>query len=417
MSRALVDLLPASLAWVAALYKLAGLRRRPGDTGLRFVCLTLTLVAVALTAGLPPVYRRIDHLLGIPNIAQLIKGSLALIGGWSVQRYFIHLAGNDDEVVRAGIRSNWALAGALGLLCLLFILAPVDVTEPVDFTTHYARQPYVLEYEIVILAYMGLIMYSIAKRSRVYANMVRHKPATYLGMWFAAAGGMTSMLYVVQSGSYSVARRYGLAYPLPNPELISDLLKAVLIGLLLVGATLPAWGTRIGIPRTFKWVEQYRDCRALYPLWADICRAMPELALVRPNPSLVDVLDPRNIRFRLRRRVVEIRDGYLALQPFINPDVLDRARRCAAEAGLTGEEADAIVDAAGFAAALRALEADVTFGRSPVRRAGSMRMGLAAELAYLRKVSKCYRRSEIVRDPFSRSRTRGGVRKLHGTSQ
>ncbi len=417
MSRALVDLLPASLAWVAALYKLAGLRRRPGDTGLRFVCLTLTLVAVALTAGLPPVYRRIDHLLGIPNIAQLIKGSLALIGGWSVQRYFIHLAGDDAEAEKAGIRSNWVLAGTLGLLCLLFALAPVDVTEPVDFTTHYARKPYVLEYEIVILAYMGLIMYSIAERSRVYANLVRHKPATYLGMWFTAAGGATSILYVLQSGSYSVARRYGLAYPLPNPELLSDLLKAVLLAFLLLGATLPAWGTRMGIPRIPRWVEQYRDCRALYPLWADICRAMPDLALVGPHSSLVDALDARDIRFRLRRRVVEICDGYLVLQPFIDPGVLDLARRCAAEAGLSGEEAEAIVDAAGLAAALRASEAGVPVCVRSPRRAGPMRIGFAAELAYLRKVARCYKRSEIVQDLLDESRTRGRVRELHGASQ
>jgi hypothetical protein len=41
----------------------------------------------------------------------------------------------------------------------------------------------------------------------------------------------------------------------------------------------------------------------------------PEIALLPPRPPLIELLDPRDVDFRLRRRVIEIRDGLLDVRP------------------------------------------------------------------------------------------------------
>ncbi len=404
MSRAAIDGIPLLLAWGGAGYKLKTLHRRPHDRGLQILCSIFLSVALALTVGLPPVHALIDQSVGIPNIAQLLKGSLAVIGGWNVQRYFIYLANEGADAERAFRRSRRVLLLTLLVLIILFVLAPIDATELTSFTGRYADSPFVMEYQLVLLSYMALTMYSVARYSRRYTALVKHRPATRLGLWLSALGGAFSLLYAVHKGSLAIAYRLAIDYPGPDPELVSDLLKGVVVTLLVLGATIPAWGPYVGIPALYQWVAQYRACRDLYPLWVELCRAMPELALVQPTPGWTDALNVRDIRFRMRRRATEIRDGHLALRSFADAEVVNDARSRALEQGLSAEEAEAAADAAGLASALRAK----TAGRVPVltgsRLVSPPGTGLDGELAYLRKIARHYNRSSTVRQAPSKHR-------------
>ena len=91
--------------------------------------------------------------------------------------------------------------------------------------------------------------------------------------------------------------------------------------------TLPAWGPRAGVPALYEWATRYRACRRLYPLWRDLCKAFPDLALVPPESTVTDALAVRGLELRLTRRAIEIRDGRLALRANVPTGAAEAARR------------------------------------------------------------------------------------------
>jgi hypothetical protein len=210
-------------------------------------------------------------------------------------------------------------------------------------------------------------------------------------------GGGLGLAYAAHEGLRVVAQRLGLGDPLAGSDLPTELLVAGSIGLIVVGSTLPAWGPRVGIPALHRWAGQYRAHRRLYPLWRALVRATPEIALVPPPSALADALAVRDLGFRLYRRVIEIRDGRLALRPYLHPVMPERARALCAAAGVSGEEADAVVEAAGLAAAMEAKARGGPASLIPLSL-GTAGGGadVDSEVALLEQVAGCYRRSPIV---------------------
>jgi hypothetical protein len=135
-------------------------------------------------------------------------------------------------------------------------------------------------------------------------------------------------------------------------------------------------------------------------------RAAPEIALAPPSSAFADALTVRDLGFRLYRRVIEIRDGGLALRPYLDPGLADRVRATCRAAGLPEQDARAVVEAACLAAALDAR------GRGEVVRSTQPIPGteggadVASEVALLERVAICYRRSPIVRAVRARQQRR-----------
>jgi hypothetical protein len=89
-------------------------------------------------------------------------------------------------------------------------------------------------------------------------------------------------------------------------------MKHAAIGLILVGSSVPAVGV------AWRAARHWRYLRALHPLWQDLTGAVPEVVLG-------EELRRRELRMRLHRRVVEIRDAILALQPYVSAAQRDAA--------------------------------------------------------------------------------------------
>src|SRR5579875_1836169 len=131
---------PTVLAWAAVLYRLPAVRRSPGDAGRRLYWLTLLCLALALTVLLPPVYLWLGRVGGIPNVGRLLGNGLVLVASWTVQAYLFHLNDPPEHARRRVHRMALALAAALGLMAILFALAPVG-EDAVDFTRRYGAAP------------------------------------------------------------------------------------------------------------------------------------------------------------------------------------------------------------------------------------------------------------------------------------
>jgi hypothetical protein len=192
------------------------------------------------------------------------------------------------------------------------------------------------------------------------------------------------------------------------------LLSAVSIALVALGTTLTAWGPHATHPLV--WWRARRAIRRLRPLWAAVHAELPELVLAAPGEGAV---------FQLYRRVVEIRDGSLALRRYVPPELPTWVAEECVNAGIPfGESAttslEVLTEAAALAAALVAHQHRQTFqagpGAEPVLRELDPRLDV--EVHWLIRVAGAFTGSPVVvavrqrtlaalSDPVSRPRSPG----------
>ncbi|MFB6891347.1 MAB_1171c family putative transporter [Kitasatospora sp. NPDC056327] len=144
-------------------------------------------------------------------------------------------------------------------------------------------------------------------------------------------------------------------------------------------------------------VGAWYDHRRLGPLWSALRSAVPEIELVTPGPDSGPAGRPRrDIRFALYRRIIEIRDGQLALRTHLHPGVPLWVAEVHPPDG--GEEFAVVVEAAAIAAALEAARTGRRFPAGP--GAGwvphPVAAGLREEAAWLVRVAAAHRRSPVM---------------------
>jgi hypothetical protein len=384
-----IDVLPrvaAGVLWATLLYKLRALQRTPGNAALRSLCSAFAAFALALTVDLPPVYASVDAVVGEPNFAQLLGHSLALVGGWATQSAVLRFLYAGEEAAARTRRRAVVLLVALGAMTWFFVLAPVD-RETTSFTTTYASAPYVVGFWFAYLGYLSFALVDVARLSWRYAG-VAGPGFTSSGLRLLALGSLCGLAYVAHKAFFlGVSSWTELVLPAGPNTVISRVAVTLCFSLVAIGTTLPTWGPRLQHARG--WSSRYRTYHRLYPLWSALHAASPDIALARPRRPMLDALDPRDLDFRLYRRIIEIRDGRLDLRPYLDPAVAARARAAAAASGLTGEALEAAVEAAILTAALAAKRAGhpAHDGRTPPVTGAS---DVAGELAWLEQVARFF---------------------------
>ncbi len=398
MARELLSYVPTLLMWAAVVYKLP--RRTPRERGARFLWLTLLALALAMTVLLPPVYLAVDRLSGTPNLARFLGNGLVLVAGWTAQAYLFHLNYAEQRAEPAIRRNGYLLLATLLGTGVFFALARVE-EEALDFQNRFAGEPFIMEYRLLYLAYLGLTLGYVVPLSWRYAG-ISPRPALSLGLRLVAAGGVVGGGYVIHEALLVLTRRLGIVYPVPDSALLTEVLIAVSATLLVVGSTLPSWGPRVGIPALYEWAERYLACRRLYRLWRVLCEANPGIALEPPLPAWRDALIVRDLGFRLYRRVVEIHDGQLELRPYLDQRVVEYALELCRQRGLDEAETATVINAASLACAVRARAQGREAGRPAANPAGPDTADLVTETGFLARVARCYERSPLVRAVVAR---------------
>jgi hypothetical protein len=392
MKDLVLDYGPALLLWAAVFYRMPSALQAQCKPGRRWLWLTLLFLALAITLLLPPVYVGLDQLVGRANLARLLSNTLTLVACWTVQALLAHLSGG--QAGRAVRRTGVLLGAANGAMAALFLTAPIS-QEALDFPQRYATAPHVLEYRLVFLAYLGVAEVMVARLSWRYAR-VASTPSLRLGLRVVAAGGLVGVLYVLDDGSYLSLRRLGYAYPLAAPGTVEQVLVALALGLVTIGATMPSWGARAGIPSLSRRVSRYRALRQLYPFWIALRRSCPEIGLLPAPASWADAIDFRDVDFRLYRRVVEIRDGIFTLRRYAEPTITESVIRLCQERHLNAPDLEAVVEASQIVAAQWAKERGKV-GASKVDVSQSGGSDLDQEALLLERVAHAYQRSTIVK--------------------
>ncbi|HEY3710593.1 MAG TPA: MAB_1171c family putative transporter [Amycolatopsis sp.] len=358
---------PVVLAWV--LFTARG----GGDPGRRAIRQVFLGLAVSLTALTPAGHAVIRAVTGAPDLPRLVGHAGMLYAAWSAQRFLAHLNG-----IRPPRRQGWWIGGMFVVMCVLFALTP-DLKP---------QSPWVMEY---CFAYAAAQIPAFAGVIRLGLRYARPAGPASLraGLYLAVAGTAAGVVYLVNKTVLAAAPRWGFEYPPGHAFLLSKALPAAAHVLVLVGVTLPGAAA---------WLGRCRRYRRLRPLWTALYRADPAIAL--DPPAGPRRLVPWGLRMRLYRRVIEIRDGLLALQPYRDPAVAVAARESGATAGLRGRRLDAAVEAAAVVAALRA-RADGVVPDAEASAAGESTAtpggdDLDSDTAFLGEVAVAYRRSAVL---------------------
>ncbi|GAA3058258.1 MAB_1171c family putative transporter [Actinokineospora globicatena] len=308
----------AGIAWISLLFKLPALSR--GDRGPAAVAVGFFYLFMGLTFTIsdPRVWALLDRVTGVPNLALLLSQG-SVIGVAASQLAALTFWGHEPERARPVVRRQiWGFAGVLAAMAVLFTLADLTEEDTTTAAVRYAGHGLYSVYLMLYVTAFAVTEYLIVVRCLRYARAVG---GAWLarGLRLAAFGAAGGLAYVLARYADVVAGPLGLD---PQRWEVVARLGAGLGGICtLIGWSLPGWGPQVSGLRAH-WRDR-RAYRALYPLWAALTAANPDLALDRDAGRRAG----RDLNFRLHRRVIEIQDGLRWLRPardstdLVDPDL------------------------------------------------------------------------------------------------
>lgn len=259
------------------------------------------------------------------------------------------------------------------VLCwAVMALSSLDFADLYGVTDMLAFQwrPSVLLYQFALTGYpvgcLAVFALSLAR------NAATRPPGTFrAGLHVIVAAAVATIGWGLFSGLPSLTfalTGFGVQEFLP----VSRNIGLAAMTLWVVGALLTAWDGTARLLRT------WRGIRAVTPLWKALVAAQPQIEL----PARHD------LEFTLYRRLIEIRDGLLALRTHVPPHVQDWLR---------SPVDDPTRAAAELAAAMVMRDAGRSWPQQPSGRTGEA-PSVEAETAWLGAVSSAFTRSPVVRE-------------------
>lgn len=385
--------LMAGLCWAAFLYRVRDLRMRQRDPALLALLVAFAVKGTEFLLATPRIAAAVDERTGIPNLGALgvhLFGGVAF--GAAVLVALVYWVSNPAE---AWARVRWRLAVAALVMMTMFLLWVAAGVGTEQRSQHYlvqnAHRPLVAIYGFL---YVATLLVTIGEITRMCLRYSRVSGCRWLrrGLRTTGIGALIYSVTVWSRGFSMVAVHLGL-----NPlewEVLTPAAAGIGMALIIAGLTMPCWGPHVS-DLCLLW-DNYCTYRRLYPLWRDLYKAFPGIALHPPTRSMT------HLNYRLYRRVIEIRDGLLALRSYRDPEVRIRARQCGEAAGLTGDELRAAVAAAQLKAAVKAKAQGRVVpansrGSADDRQIFELRRGndLPTEAAWLGQIARVYMRSPV----------------------
>ncbi|MFV0137624.1 MAB_1171c family putative transporter [Streptomyces sp. HMX87] len=304
-TRTICFVIAAISSYAALAYRLSQARRSWRDGAYRtlvvtllFQCLTFTMGAVAMGG---------DSFLGVGNLAILVMHLSAVAFCVSAQIILLHWA-TDDE--KAAQKTRYWLITGVGLntlLAALFFLADGPGRPSSDFDTG-SGQPLVLTYLLFFIVSQAVPCVTIFRQCGPYARMTDNASLRQ-ALRLLSVAAVVLFLYCTARTVNILTAAAGL--DIGAWTVTPSLFSAAGILILSLSLTMSSWGASAA--KLLDWARSYRSYRALYPLWRDLYESSPDIVLEQAGTAAVSDLD-----YRLHRRVVEIRDGWRDLRPYID---------------------------------------------------------------------------------------------------
>ncbi|GIJ80410.1 hypothetical protein Xph01_48420 [Micromonospora phaseoli] len=384
------------ISLVSALLKIRAVRRQPDAPGPKAMCLGLLAFGTAFLVLAPPHTVLISELLRVPNSGRLLGNLLTLASAGAMQVMMLHLV-HPPPVARQRVRRRLIVV-TLVALAMTVLLTSAHTENVTNFVERYATSTPIGIYQLLYLSCLAMAVVDLIHLSIRYSRHVA--PMLRTGLRMVATGGVVYALHTAYKMALITSAWLGRRLPGDESTIATTL--AALGGILIAGGTtLPVWGPRALAP--WRLLRQYRSYRRLAPLWRELSDAVPEVML--SQPEAVAEPAPWTMDIRLYRRVIEIRDAQLLLQPYSDPEAVDAAQEDARRGGLRGERVQAHVDAVALVTGLRRWRSEGP-GAPPAvlprRSVGDA--SLARESRYLEQVAAAFSRVDASRSGAGVSR-------------
>lgn len=368
-----VMLTAAGVTGGGSAYKAFGLRGERHDPATHSVVLALACLAASSLFYTPSLYALLDAQLRVTNLCELLGHSCVLAAGWNGQRLLLHLSGT---MSRSRLWSRGTVAGvAVAALAVFFLSAPRPI-ETTNFITLVTGQWANTGYW---LALTGCLFFQLGDIGRLAWQCARLAPRDWVGLGLVAVtiGCGVGIAAFANPLVYVFFRVHGSAAP-QVLDAVAHGLCVVSMSLVAVGAAMPAWARRLARD-PYTLVRATHAHLELRPMWSALRAAAPGIALKQRA---------RNAELRLYRRVIEIRDGILAVRVDVDEPTREAVTRCASMRGLDEVDVDAILEAV----AIHRGVIDPAAVRSDGLADGDVIGGtdLEGEVAWLRRVAKAY---------------------------
>ncbi|GAA3586465.1 hypothetical protein GCM10022222_83960 [Amycolatopsis ultiminotia] len=295
-------------SYAALLYKLSAVRRSWRDPAYLAMMATLLLQCLTFTLGTLSIGQ---SLFGVPNLTILLLHVVAVAYCISAQIMML-LWANPLPAIRRTVR-GWLLAGAVlcVLLVALFAVANRPGTPASEFSTG-SSDPVILTYLLLFIVSQAVPCVTIFRQCLPYARSTSNSWLRR-ALRMLAAGAAVLFLYCAARTVNILSPALGLH--LGAWAVAASVFSALGIVVVSVALTMPSWGGHVS--NALGWRRNLRSYRALYPLWHSLYESTPDIALEPPTAG-GSTRRWSDLHYLLHRRVIEIRDGWRALRPYMD---------------------------------------------------------------------------------------------------
>lgn len=366
------------MLWAVTIWRVPSAVRTVKQRALWAAFAALTL---SMTLRLPGVMHGLDHWAGVNNLSTLFKHWLGMIAAGAVVDFVVAIA--RPETGRRLRSRHYVALTAMAVMAALFAFFVPRPRELTDFYEENVGNGCATIYYLVFVVYLGIAM---ANATWLFWGSARHASARWLrtGVRLMGIGTAVGVLYTLLRSGYMASRLAGLADSSSDIAVdnATDALKYMAIGTILVGSSIPAFGV------AWRTVQDGRHHRKLQPLWQDLTAVTPDIVL---RTGLL-----RSPRLRLYRRVIEIRDAALALDPYATREMRERARTAARQAGFAPATSPATE-----ALWLRAAREAKARGASPVGSAQKAGAEGIDDLDFTTEVERLIQLAQVYHSPVA----------------
>jgi predicted pyridoxine 5'-phosphate oxidase superfamily flavin-nucleotide-binding protein len=400
----LSTLFAAALFLTFAVHRLTATGWRDADPGQRYLIAFACCMSVAMCLGAPGVVTGLDRLNPVDTPVMLATHELKTCAQGLL--LFLALSLRTPAPAPRSVRRQLLLTTVVLAVAAVTLLAAGTRADDGLVAAAPDRRWLLAAYNALFAAYGTWCLLVLIRELGRHIGRLPGGPLR-CGLGLMRLGAVVGTVWTLWVLTY-IPGDLACGMQKPGEDAVCGALGAVTTVLGVSGATAALWGTwwrslcrgPLGTPR--RGLLALHQHRALGPLWSALHAELPHIALDSSaglrRPSLW------RAEFALYRRVIEIRDGCLALRPYVPLDVPGWA----AEAADGSAQHRAILEAATIAAALENKQAGhrpapaVPAGPAPQPRplAGT----IDAEAVWLIEVTAAFTASPAVADVRDRVR-------------
>ncbi|MEU6809648.1 MAB_1171c family putative transporter [Streptomyces sp. NPDC046831] len=302
-------------------------------------CVAIALGTLVFVCSAPLTLAAVNDLTGVPNFGAPLTYGMLSAYSCSLLVLLIHWRGGPPERVRnLALRSVAVYVPLVLAIVVLFALGDAHTERLTDLDTYYANTPCLRE--MIVLYLLG---HSAATVSMCVLCVKWSREVTGL----LRAGLRLIILGVLLDVAGFQATKYAAVAARWSGHDLDVLSTKVAPPMASLGALLCSAGFVLPrlLPALLAQWQSLRDHRRLGPLWARV-----RFASTAPGPPASWWRLPQE---RLQWREVSIHDALLALAPYFDDRVRERARDAALRRGRTAHQARIAAEAAMLADAAR----------------------------------------------------------------